>query len=74
MKRFILEVFGETGDISMMRLLSFICVLTASAIAMKAVVYGSDLNATAVLCSVFLSSGIAGKVIQRGVESKDERK
>lgn len=69
--RCIKEMFSETGDISMMRVLSFICVITASGIAIHAASCGSDLNAAAVLCGVFLGAGITGKVVQRMAEGKD---
>lgn len=71
MRKFILELFGEKGDISMMRLLSFICIMTASGIAMRAVIMDRDLSQAAVLCGVFLGAGISGKVIQRGIEAKE---
>ncbi len=71
MKEFIKQLFSDSGDISMMRVLSFICVITASFIALRAVSVGSDLNAAAVLCGVFLGAGISGKVVQKVTEVKD---
>lgn len=69
MKNFVLNLFSDTGTVSMMRVLSLICVLTASGIAIHAVTVGSDLNAAAILCSVFLGAGITGKVVQKGLEN-----
>lgn len=68
---FIKELFSDTGTVSMMRLLSLICVLTALCVAIHAISVGSDLSETAILCGVFLSAGIGGKVAQRVTESKD---
>lgn len=55
----------------MIRVLSFICVMTASIIAFHAISSGSDLNGVSVLCGVFLGAGITGKVVQKGIEVKD---
>jgi hypothetical protein len=63
-------LFSETGDVSMMRLLSLICVLSASAIGLKVATVGGDMGTAAVLCSTFLSAGIAGKVLQKKDEAK----
>lgn len=71
MKQFIKEMFSETGNISMIRVLSFICVTTAAVIAFHAISVGSDLSATSVLCGVFLGAGIGGKVAQKVSELKD---
>jgi len=69
-KSFLLTLFSDTGGVSMMRVLSLICVTTASGIAIHAISTGSDLNATSVLCGVFLGAGIGGKVTQKITEAK----
>lgn len=71
MRRWMRDLLSERSDVSMMRLLSLICVLTASGIAIRAVVMDRDLSAAAVLCSVFLGAGIGGKAIQKVSEIKD---
>lgn len=71
MKEFLLALFSESGSISMIRVLSFICVLTAAFIALHAINKGSDLNAVSVLCGTFLGAGIGGKVAQKITEAKD---
>jgi len=65
------QLLSDTGNISMMRALSLICVLTATGIAIHAISAGSDLNATAILCSTFLGAGIGGKIAQKSFEVKD---
>lgn len=71
MKRFIYELLSDKGSVSMMRLLSLVCVITASGIAIHAVTIGSDLNATSVLCGTFLGAGIGGKIAQKVTEVKN---
>lgn len=58
----------------MMRLLSLICVVTASGIAIYAVINNRDVNAISVLCGTFLGAGITGKIFQKMSEAKDVRK
>jgi len=67
------SLFSASGGVSMMRLLSFICVLTACGIAAKVTVAGGDLNAASMLCSTFLGFGIGGKVSQKFAENKLEQ-
>lgn len=56
---------SELGDLSMMRLLSLICVLTACLIALIGISLNRNAADLALLCGAFLSAGIAGKVVQR---------
>lgn len=74
MSQWFKALFSETGDVSMMRLLSLICVLSASAIGLKVAALGGDMSAAAILCSTFLSAGIAGKVLQKNAEVKSNEK
>ena len=62
------DLFSESSDVSMGRFLSFICVIAACAVALKAVVSGSNLSEAAVLCGTFLGAGISGKVISKFAE------
>lgn len=62
------NLFSETGSISMMRVLAFLCVLTAIGIAITALIRGSDLSSAAVLCGTFLGVGVGGKLMQKGME------
>lgn len=72
MKHMLIQLLSESGDVSMMRLLSLICVLTACFLAIYGVEHDKDLNAMAMLCSAFLGIGIGGKVMQRKVESSEK--
>lgn len=73
MKNFLLQLFAENGTVSMMRMLSLICVCTAAAIALYVVYKDRDLNAASILCGTFLGFGISGKAIQKIQERKNER-
>ena len=75
MKDFIRQLFSESGNISMMRVLSLICVLAACGIA----IYGLnapvvDYSGLTLLCSTFLGAGIGGKVAQKIQEVKPKPK
>lgn len=65
------DLFSESSDVSMTRFLSFISVMSAVVIAVSAVAKEADLNATSMLCGVFLAAGFTGKVMQRSIESKE---
>lgn len=67
------EMFSESGDISMMRIIAFICVITACGVAIAGLAMDKDINAIAMLCGTFLGAGITGKVVQRSIEVKDVR-
>ncbi len=73
MKQFLLDLFKDNSSVSMMRMLSLICVLTASMIAFYSVYAGKDLNAVSILVGVFLGSGIGGKVAQKISEVKVDK-
>jgi hypothetical protein len=68
MKKWFRELFGDSGSVSMIRVLSLICVLTACLIGLKVTVMGGDMSTAAVLCSTFLGFGIGGKVTQKWTE------
>lgn len=70
MKQLLLSLFSDSSGLSMMRLLSLICVLTACIIAIYGIIKGHDLNAVAMLCGAFLAAGISGKVVQKFGEKK----
>ncbi len=71
MKQWLKDLFSDNSNVSMMRVLSLICILTASGVAIHAVSVGSNLDSVSVLCGVFLGAGISGKVTQKMVEAKD---
>lgn len=68
MKQFLLKAFSNGGDVSMMRLMSFLCVLSAIAIAIIALYKGSDLAQTSILVGSFIVPAFTGKVSQNYIE------
>jgi len=60
MKHWLKELFSEKGGVSMVRLMSFTCCMTACYIAIR----GGDLGAVTAL----LASGFGGKVAQKHFE------
>lgn len=75
MKQWLKDLFSDSGSVSMVRVLSFICVVTASGVAIHAVTVGSNLDSVSVLCGTFLGAGLGAKVGQKMVEAKnDDRK
>jgi hypothetical protein len=64
MKQFLLKAFGDGGDVSMMRLMSFICVVAATVIGVAGLYRGSNLSELAVLVGSFLVPAFTGKAAQ----------
>lgn len=73
MRQWLKDLFSDTSSVSMMRVLSLICILTASAIGLKVATLGGDMSTAAVLCSAFLTAGISGKVLQKNIEVNGEK-
>lgn len=63
--KLLLRLLSERGHLSMMRALSAISVITACILGYLALLLNKDLVSAATLCGVFLSAGIAGKVLQK---------
>lgn len=68
-----IEFFSEQGDLSMTRLLSFICVLSAMSIALFGILCNRDLGDVSMLCGAFLAAAFGGKIMQKRVECENER-
>ena len=66
------SLFSESSDVSMTRFLSFVCVISATLIAVYGVLKGSELSTLSVLCGTFLGAGFGGKVVQKFAEIKTE--
>lgn len=62
MFQFFANFFREGTSESMMRLLSFMCVLTACVISISMLFVGKDLS---VLVGILLGAGITGKAVQK---------
>lgn len=71
MKNCLKELFAEKGNVSMVRVLSFVCVVNATAIALYGILKGTDLSALSILCGTFLAAGLGAKVAQKSIETKD---
>lgn len=68
------DAFSESSDVSMMRLLSFVCVVSACVIACTGLYKGANLSELSILCGTFLTAGISGKVLQKNSEVENEKK
>lgn len=68
MKQWLLDLFKDDSGVSMMRVLSLICVLTACGMAIDGAKNGRDVSG---ICATFLAAGIGGKVGQKVVEVKN---
>jgi len=72
MINFIKQLISDTGEYSMTRFLSLVCVLSAVFISLTVVIKGQSLDAAVGLVSVFLGAGFAGKVVQKYAEVKED--
>lgn len=64
------ELLSDEGNTSMMRFISLINVITAIIIAFYGLINNKNLSDISMLCSIFLGTGIGGKVIQKVSEAK----
>jgi hypothetical protein len=65
------SLFSENGTVSMVRVLSLICIVTASTLAFIGMFTTSHtLESVAILCGTFLGAGMGAKVVQKRMESK----
>lgn len=65
------ELFGEKGDLSMMRVMSFLCVTGAIYVAVIGLGKPSvDYSGLSLLCSTFLAAAMGGKVAQKRLENE----
>jgi len=71
MKQWIKELFANDSSASIMRVMSFMCVLTACGIAIHEAKNGRD-NVGIISC--LLTAGITGKVGQAWIESNESNK
>lgn len=78
MFKFLKLLFSDNSDISMMRFMCLVSLFLGGGIACYGISHGQDLNALAILCSVFVGAAFGGKVGQKFAEirsiSKDEEK
>lgn len=63
------KMFEEAeGEISMVRIMSLLSLLTGIAIGLYGVIKGKDLSGVAQVCAVFVSAAFVGKVTQKFAE------
>ena len=63
------KLLAENGEISMVRLLSLMCVTTASVLAFLGIYSTShSLESVSMLCGTFLTAGLTAKVMQKKME------
>lgn len=61
-------MLSETGDISTMRVMSFLSLLIGAAIAVFGLWHGKDMSGLAVLVSAFVGPAFVGKAAQSFAE------
>lgn len=66
------SLMSESGDVSMTRFLSLLCVVTACLIAITASALNTVNESITFLCGTFLSIGLGAKVGQKFIEQKSE--
>ena len=74
MRDWVKSLLSETGDVSMTRFLSLICVTTAIGLAVYGLAKDKNIDSLVGIVSVFLGAGFSGKVIQKFAENKEETK
>ena len=65
------RILSENSDLSVMRLMCLLSLLSGIAIAVLGMCYSRDLTSTAALSSVFVGAAFAGKVTQKFAEVKE---
>jgi hypothetical protein len=72
MKSILRELFSENSGISSMRVMSMMSLLIGAYLAIHGIDKDVDLNALAILCSVFIGAAFTGKVAQKFAEKKEK--
>lgn len=69
MKREVPSLFSDKSGVSMMRVMSFVCVMTAICVAITGVFRENpDYLGLSEICGTFLAAAFAGKAYQKKVE------
>jgi hypothetical protein len=70
MKKWLSQLFSESGGVSMMRVMSILCCIAAIAISFVGLnKMPVDYSGISLLVSVFLSAAFGGKVMQKRIEA-----
>lgn len=70
MKQWLLDLFSSKSNVSSMRVMSMVCIVSAVGLGWYGIMSGSDLYALSALCGTFLAAGFTGKAVQKGMEPK----
>jgi hypothetical protein len=69
MKDFLRQLFSDSGDVSMMRIMALLCLLAGIILAFVGINKTPiDYSGIAILVGVFLGAAFTGKVTQKSVE------
>lgn len=75
MKHWLRGLFSENGGVSMIRVLSLLCTVSAVIIAMAGISSTKHtLESVAILCGTFLTAGLGAKVLQKKTEVAQSEK
>jgi hypothetical protein len=73
MREWLHQLFSDSGTVSMVRVLSLLCVLAATGIGLKVAAVNGNMSDAAILVSAFLVPAFGGKVWQKSVENEKEK-
>lgn len=67
--RLLKALFSESGDFSMMRLMSLLCCLASIGLAVLGICKANiDYSGVTMLCTAFLTAAFGGKIMQKRIE------
>ena len=72
MRELLRQLLNEDSQVSMTRLMSLICIVSAAGMALYGLQKGSDLTGLSMLCGAFLAAGFGGKVGQKVIEMRSK--
>jgi hypothetical protein len=67
------KLFSPASEVSSMRVMCFISLLTGCYIGIRGLEQGKNLSELAILCGTFLTAAFTGKVVQKGQENKEPK-
>lgn len=72
MKEWLKKLFSNSPEVSCGRVMSVVNMFAGIGLAFLGLMQDKDLNALAVLVSVFIGGGVVGKVVQKFAETKKD--
>ena len=70
MKNWLHELLSEGGNVSTMRVMSLLCVLTSCIISIVAIIIHAELMGTSILVGALLTPAFTGKIMQKSKETE----